>query len=109
MNPPAWSVVAPAIIAGVNGSGDGARRCRPGRCSIAKLLDGAAASLGALHGVKSAFVVYVPHAVGVASAACAPPLKDSLKSVNGSCGVFSNVVVSWPVVSFRCTSPTSFT
>ena len=56
---------------------------------IGKLLEnGTSAPNGVVHGVKSAFVVYVPHAVGVASAACAPPLKDSLKLVNGSAGCF---------------------
>jgi hypothetical protein len=67
------------------------------------------ATNGVLHGVKSAFVVYTPHAVGVSSAARAPPLNDSLKLVKGRSGVPEKVVVRRPVVSSRRTSPTSLT
>ena len=108
MNPPAWSVVAPAVSDGLNGSGEDGHGLPPGPLVIAKLFSSSTSETsGALHGVKSAVDAYTPHAAGVASAAWAPPLNDSLKSVNGSSGVPSNVVVNWPVASSRCTFPTS--
>jgi hypothetical protein len=63
---------------------------------------------GLLHGVKSDMDEYTPHDGGVVNAACAPPLKIKRKCVNGNAGVPLNVVVNWPVASFRLTFPISF-
>ena len=43
---------------------------------------------------KSLVLVNVPHVSGVARIPCEPPKKSSLKSVNGNCGLFENVVVN---------------
>ena len=80
MYPPAWSVVEPAISSGANGNGEDGHARTTGPAVIWKLLVGnASGTNGLAHGVKSD-VVHIPAAVGVDSAACAPPLKESLKS-----------------------------
>ena len=73
--------------------------------AIWKLLgENTSSTAGELHGVKSEALVNSPHVGGVTSAACDPPLKTSLKSVNGNSGFSLNTVVNWPVLVFRCTS-----
>ena len=109
MNAPASSVVEPATSSGVNGNTPDGHAPPPAPLVIGKLSDPSTSGPnGLVHGVKSESVVYVPHRVGVASAACAPPLNASLKLVNGNSGVSVNVVVNWPVASLRCTVPGSF-
>ena len=99
VNPPAWSVVEPADSDGANGNGLGGHAPPPGpSVNENSLVGNASPTNGLLHAVKSAEKPcpgpYVPHWVGVSSAACAPPENASLKSVNGSSGVPWNVVVS---------------
>src|SRR5438270_2345719 len=107
---PAWTFVDPATIEGANGSGEEGHGLPSGPLLIAKAaLVRKSARNGVLHGVKSAFVPYPPHAVGVSSAARVPPLNDSLKFENGRSGVPEKVVVRRPVASSRRTSPTSLT
>src|SRR5580692_12298564 len=92
---------------GVNGSGD-SHGAPLVPVAIWKLLEeNTSSTAGELHGVKSEVLVNSPHPGGVTSAACDPPLKDSLKFVNGTSGVSLNTVVNCPVLVFRCTSPTS--
>ena len=49
------------------------------------------------HGTSELVDFASPHFSGVARTECGPSLNLSLKSVNGSCGPSSKVVVSWPV------------
>src|SRR5580692_4984756 len=92
---------------GVNGSGD-SHGAPLVPVAIWKLLgENTSSTTGVLHGVKSELLVNNPHVGGVTSAACDPPLKESLKFVNGTSGVSLNTVVNCPVLVFRCTSPSS--
>ena len=59
--------------------------------------------------VSADVVVYVPHNAGVASGALSVPKNSSFTSPTGSCGMFSNVVVNWPVSRFGVTFPASLT
>ncbi len=52
---------------------------------------------GADHGAKSDVVVNRPHVDGFTNGARGPPLNDTSKSENGSCGFCKNVAVNWPV------------
>jgi hypothetical protein len=61
------------------------------------------------YGVIELVAAAVPHASGLASVALGPPFRLSTKSVNGTCGVSANVVVSWPVFGSGATFPLSFT
>src|SRR6201988_3728193 len=94
---------------GSNGNGSGGHGAPPVPDVIAKLsFVRSSAWNGVPHGVKSVCEVYTPHCTGVDNAACAPPLKDNLNFVNGSCGVSANVVVIRPVPSSKWILPISF-
>src|SRR5580704_17457034 len=88
-----------------NGSNRG-----PEQPVTSKLLVGVESPVnGVLHGVKSTLVVAVPHVRGLASVARDPPPKLNLKSLNGSCGLFSKLAVIWPVCWSIDAVPSSFT
>jgi len=61
------------------------------------------------HGVISVLVVYEPHTGGLISAPRGPPEKLSFKLLNGTAGLFRNVVTSCPVAGSGLTSPANFT
>src|ERR1039458_3973842 len=107
LNDPALMFVVPDARAGENGSGleHGAP---PGPEVIWNVEDGLTAGVPD-HGVNDVCVVYAPHNAGVLSGARAVPKKCSSRSLNGSCGVFSNVVTSWPVTGSGVVCPASFT
>src|ERR1700726_187312 len=99
--------VEPALNWGSNGRGF-AQGAPFGPESISNADDG---STGALpdHGENDATVLYVPHNGGVDKGALADPKKCSSRSLNGSCGVFSNVETNCPVTGSTLTFPASFT
>ncbi len=108
MKLPAPSLLDPAVSVGVNGGGL-AHGPPPGPAAISMLLvSNASPTAGVTHGVTSELAVYTPHAGGVTSAPCAPPFKETRRSLNGSSGAWGSESVTWPVTGFRASSPSIF-
>src|ERR1039458_5291869 len=103
LNSPARSLVVSAANDGLN--------CGPKQfSSTSNVLVGVTSGVnGELHGVRSTVVVAGPHVREVESVARSAPWRVSWNSENGSCGVFSNVVVIWPVCWLICPVPSSLT
>src|SRR5262249_31578337 len=80
----------------------------PGPELIGKVHPGAAGA-PADHGVISALAVYAPHNGGFTSAARGPPKKLNRRLLNGTSGLFRNLVTSCPVTGSGVTSPASLT
>ncbi len=92
---------------GAKGSGAGQAPPAPSASTVNTLV-GVAGALPE-YGVRRLVVVAGPHAIGLASSAVAPPLNVSRKSLNGTCGLLANVVVSCPVLGSGVAVPTSRT
>ncbi len=103
-NAPACGSCVPAAKPRLNGVG-GQAPPAPSASTVNELV-GVAAGWPE-YGINWLVVVAVPHASGVASVAAGPPLNASVKSVNGTCGVFVNVAVRRPVCGFGATEPAS--
>src|SRR3954454_1023308 len=103
---PACAFVVPAWKPRLNGVG--AQVAPWPSLSTANVVLGVAAGCP-LYGVITAVLVAGPQASGVASVAPGPRSNESVKSVNGNCGVSAKVAVSRPVSGSGCTDPTSRT
>ncbi len=100
--PPA-ELSVPALKSGANwGPGHGAPR--PSWLMVKSLEVSTTAPLQA---VNCALVVYVPQVGGFSSGARGPSLNARCKFENGSCGLSSNVEVSWPVAGSASIFPGS--
>jgi hypothetical protein len=104
---PACTFVVPASNPGSNGRGS-EHGVPFGPVVIWNFAEGSAAGVPD-HGSTDDAVVYVPHDGGVLNGALAVPKKLSLKSLNGNCGVSSNVVTICPVTGSNDTCPATFT
>src|SRR5215213_506321 len=69
---------------------------------------GGVGSVSRAYGVRPAVAVCVPQLCGVTSTERSPPWNVSWNELNGSWGRFWKVVVTWPLLPFRVTCPTSF-
>src|SRR5450759_3043881 len=100
LKPPAWLFVVPALNDGLNPP--------PHPVLMLNVSDGVTAGVP-LQGVSDVWVWNVPHDGGVMNGARRPPKKCSFRSLNGSCGLLANVVVSCPVLGSASTWPASLT
>ena len=100
VNAPASVLVDPAVNEGENPV------TQPALIENESVGEAAAAPF---QGVRADVAVNDPQLSGVATAARAPPKKSSLKSLNGSCGLLSNVVTSCPLAGLGTTWPASLT